>query len=69
MKAGIVLDHYKVPKFEELLKSKAFNYTIGPGITKDTQTIYVIYQQHQFAELKALIETAEMITTANKNKN
>lgn len=68
--AGIALDNYKVQKFEQLLKEKGYNFTTGPGLTKDTQLIKVMYEDFQFSELKAIVETAEMITTgANKNKN
>jgi hypothetical protein len=58
MKANIVCDDYKEEAFKKVLTKNGFEFTVHPGITKDTRQILVVYEQHQLEGLAMIVKEA-----------
>ncbi len=56
MKAGIVLDAWKLPIFTRRLNQAGYGYEQHPGFTKDTITLTVMFTNH--AGLLAIVKAA-----------
>lgn len=59
MKAGIVLDDWKLSVFRRRLTDAGFTYTDAGAFTGDTTTLHVQYEAEQLPELKRVLEEAQ----------
>lgn len=59
MKAGIVIDDWKLEIFEKRLIEAGFRYSIGDGITKDSKTISVRFRTNEGKKLKRLVSDCQ----------
>ena len=60
MKAGILIDRWKLPVFERLLKKDNFKYVEQAGVTKQTLSLIV-----EYADLKGLKDLEKVVKSAN----
>lgn len=58
MKAGICLDAWKLPIFERHLQRAGFTYEVGPGVSGDTLTMYVVTDEGR--DLVNVVKQANM---------
>lgn len=57
MKAGIVLDNWKLPVFRKRLTVAGFTYTDAGGLTHDTTVLTVVTDD--VAKLKTVVEACQ----------
>lgn len=50
MKAGIIIDYWKLSIFESHLKRAGYVYNVGPGITAETKLITVVFEDKDAVE-------------------
>ena len=65
-KAGVVIDTYKLKTFEDALTRGKFKWKRHPGITKDTLTLKVEYDDTTFDKLQKVIEAANEVAVVNR---
>lgn len=66
MKAGIVIDYWKLSIFESHLKRAGYAYTVGPGLTTETQLITVVTEDVK--ALAAIVRSANRAAAKTKGK-
>lgn len=59
MKAGVVVDDWKLPVFRKRLTENGFAYTDAGGLTPGVTALAVIYERETFAKLMALVTACE----------
>jgi hypothetical protein len=68
MKAGIICDDYKLPKFKERLDAEKFVYTVEP-YQKDVSVIFVLTAAEKIPTVKNICDELEIHFLNNKAKN
>lgn len=58
MKAGIVLDDWKLPVFRKRLTEAGFEYTDAGGMTHDTTVLHVVIERSELEKLQRVLEEA-----------
>lgn len=64
MKAGVVIDRWKLPVFERLLKKDNFKYVQQDGVTKQTLSLIVDYEK--LKDLEKVVKAANLECTRSK---
>lgn len=59
MIAGIVIDNWKLDIFKKRLDDAEFTYTVQLGISDDTLTVKVEYDQFSLAHLQSVVQGAQ----------
>lgn len=66
MKAGIVLDNWKLPVFRRMLNEAGFSYEDGGAVTHDTTGLIV--QTDDIVKLTTVVKKCRDECAANKGK-
>ncbi len=64
LKAGVVLDSWKLPIFERRLKEAGYSWEQHPGVTDDTTLLQV--STNSITELHAVITAAQLEAAKSK---
>jgi hypothetical protein len=68
LKAGVLIDAWKLPIFERHLSDAGFSYEQAPGVTPDTITLRIMTASASVEGLRTVVRAANAEAAARNKK-
>lgn len=67
LKSAVALDDWKLPKFEAVLQRHGISYEVDKGITADTRTIFIEFDESELPRITAIVRECNTAAAVSKN--